>query len=257
MKGLVLSGGGSHAFAHLGVLKAFEEQSLSFDKISACSSGAIIGAFYANNVPVMKIYELIQRANIFKLLRVNWTRSGVLKLDEVQENIKELLGTDNFESLNKKLIINATDLESGEVRYFDSSISLTDAIIASCSIPILFAPKKIDDKYYIDGGYVNNLPAEALVESCDYILGINNYTFNPKKKKEWNYKSVIRRTMPILCNTNVKQSLKLCNAYIAIEELEEFNPLSTGSSKKIFEIGYKKGKEFLSKNNLDFLKNTN
>ena len=53
--GLVLSGGGADALAHIGVIKALEENNIPIDYITGTSMGALIGALYASGIPIEEI----------------------------------------------------------------------------------------------------------------------------------------------------------------------------------------------------------
>ena len=56
--GLALGGGGTRGFAHLGALKAFEENNISFDAVAGTSVGSLVGAFYAAGFTYEQIYNI-------------------------------------------------------------------------------------------------------------------------------------------------------------------------------------------------------
>src|SRR5882672_9593906 len=116
--GLVLSGGGARGVAHIGVIKALEELGLTFSCISGTSAGSIVGALYAYGHKPDQILEIIQRVTIFKSLRPAWTWSGLLKMDGLRDLLLKFMPENDFNALKIPLMIAATELRLGEIKYF-------------------------------------------------------------------------------------------------------------------------------------------
>jgi len=77
------------------------------------------------------------------------------------------------------LKICAVDFHSLKEKIFDSGC-LIDAVIASMALPDVILPYKIDDRYYIDGGCINVLPADYIRDYCDIVIGIDVSSLNQK-----------------------------------------------------------------------------
>lgn len=82
------------------------------------------------------------------------------------------LGFDGFEALQKQLYIGITNLNDGVLEVRNSG-SLSNMVMASCAVPLLFKPVEMDGKVYVDGGVMNNLPIEPLRTHCDLLIGVN------------------------------------------------------------------------------------
>lgn len=165
--GLVLSGGAIRGFFHLGVLDGLRERGVEIAEISGCSVGAIVGAI-AGSGHSGEYKELVERADLFKLLRIARTRSAVLDTRAVHEYLKKLIPARRFEDLNIPLTVNATDINTGEEVLFNSG-ELLKAIHASMAIPAVFPLVESEGKLLADGGLVNNVPIDP-IRSQDVIV---------------------------------------------------------------------------------------
>ena len=115
--GLALGSGGAKGFAHLGALKAFEENGITFDLFAGTSIGSIIGAFSAEGYSSTDIAELIRHIDIGEV-----TNTFLLKMDTsgMFNVIDRELGSLTFEEMKKPFKAVATKLESGEEHVFSS-----------------------------------------------------------------------------------------------------------------------------------------
>ncbi|MEP6737185.1 MAG: patatin-like phospholipase family protein [Chryseolinea sp.] len=235
--GLVLSGGGARGIAHLGMIKALEEWGVRFESISGTSVGAILGALYANGMTPDEILEVILQANIYRSLRPAWTLKGLLRPDSLRGLLDRHIAHNNFSSLKLKLIVVATDLESGKARYFSTG-ELIPALLASCCVPGMFNPIQIDGRTYVDGGIVDNLPAKILRSDCDFIIGLH---CNPivEVPTVSSLKSVIERTLLLAINGNAGPSKALCDVVIEPPELGRVSTFEVAKARQLLDIGYK------------------
>lgn len=156
--GLVLSGGGARGFAHVGVLKVFEDIGADFDVVSGVSMGAIIGGFYAAGLSAQKIEDIVVGVGWREIIDVS-LKTGVLKGERLDGFLREHL-PDTFEELEKPFAVGATDIETGEAVILASG-DLVTAIRASACFPGAFEPVHINGRTLADGGIVNNLPVDA------------------------------------------------------------------------------------------------
>lgn len=159
--GVVLSGGGAKGFAQLGLLQAMEERGLIPEIITGSSVGAMVGALYADGYSPKEMLAIFKNDRFFDLAIPKFHANSLLKTDNLQKKLKNVLRAKTFEDLNIPLIISTSNITNGEVVYFKSGI-LLDKIIASFSIPILFNPTVIDGEYYVDGGLFDNFPVEQI-----------------------------------------------------------------------------------------------
>lgn len=161
--GLALSGGTAKSMAHIGVLKALEEAGLRPDYLAGTSGGAIVAALYAAGIGVERLARIGSGVRWKHLARPAFPRLGLLNNEGVASFIEEHLGGKRFEDLDIPLRIVATDLLSGNRVVLDSG-SVGRAAMASSSIPNVFQPVPWNGTLLVDGGLVEYLPVETVLE---------------------------------------------------------------------------------------------
>ncbi len=235
-RGIVLSGGGSRGVAHLGVLKALEEYNLEPDFICGVSSGAIIGAFYADGWSPEAIFDIFQDQHFFNFVRLSFPITGMLKLSGFTKLLKDNLSTTNFEDLQKKLLVMATNFNEGAPAFFEEG-DLLKPTLASSSIPVLFSPVKIGTDLYVDGGLIDNMPYEPANEYCDFLMGVH---VNPLARNPniGNMVEVAERTFQLSVVANIRDKYDKFDLLIEPQGLDRFNILSLANAQEIFDIGY-------------------
>src|SRR5664280_3364111 len=168
--GLVLSGGGTRGFAHLGVIQALNEAGIYPDVISGTSAGALVGVLYADGYSPREIMTMMNWASRFNFMRPAMPREGLLQINGIIKILKTSLRSKTFSELKIPLFVSATDLNNGKVVYFSEG-DLFEPVIASASIPVLFQPVKINDISYVDGGVLDNLPLRPIENKCRILIG--------------------------------------------------------------------------------------
>ena len=209
--GVVLSGGGTRAAAHIGFLKALEENGIPIDYISGTSMGAIIGAMYASGYTIAEIDSIVGSDEYIRMAKGEVAQDlgyffkdydvdasmGNLRLS--RENvISSTLPTNlvnsslfdfglmegfgpaaaaanyDFDQLYIPFRCVAADVAKKEAVVFRDG-DLASAIRASMTYPFYVAPIKVDDRLLFDGGLYNNFPSDVLYEDFlpDVILGSN------------------------------------------------------------------------------------
>ncbi|MCF8304651.1 MAG: patatin-like phospholipase family protein [Bacteroidales bacterium] len=241
--GLVLSGGAARGYAHVGVLKALNEAGIYPDIISGVSAGAIAGAFYADGHHPDAIIEMFFRNNLYEYIKLSIPRMGIASMTKIRELLRNNLHANTFEELQTPLIVNATDLNHGKTVYFSKG-KLLDVVIASSAMPILFNPVKIDGTTYADGGIMNNLPIEPLMNKCETLIAVN---VNPLTAKDDfnNLASVAERTfqLGVYAHTSLKKDKP--DVYIEPYELHNYGLVQVSKGREIYETGYEAAKSLL------------
>jgi NTE family protein len=234
--GLVLSGGGAKGFAHLGALKALEENGIKPDVISGVSAGAIVGAFYADGFSTDEILKLFTQKKLFKYFEIAKPNVGLMKISGLAGVLKDNLKAQIFEELKIPLFVCAADLNNGNEVFFSAG-PIIKPVLASSTIPILFQPIKINETLFVDGGLLNNLPIEPIFYDCEKIIGIH---INPIGYKE-GFNSLIKmaeRCMHLSIANNVYQKIELFDLFIEPRELINYGSFDFSKARKIFDIGY-------------------
>ncbi|MDD5569873.1 MAG: patatin-like phospholipase family protein [Bacteroidales bacterium] len=242
--GLVLSGGGSRGFAHIGALKALNEEGFYPDVISAVSAGSIVGAFYADGFAPDEIFRIFDDIRAKRFWEVVIPRLGLLKVTGLLRILKENLKAKNIEDLKIPLYVAATDLNNGKIVFFSKG-EIIKTIIASSSIPILFQPVIIENITYVDGGVMNNLPVQPIENRCETIIGIH---LNPTGYKTdfHGLRDIAERCFHLSIEKTVANiSKNKCDIYIEPEDLGRYGLLDMKKGREIFEIGYNETKKAL------------
>jgi NTE family protein len=234
--GIVLSGGGARGFAHIGVLKALNENDIYPDIISCVSAGSIVGSLYADGKKPDEIFKLFEELELYRLLRFYSPAFGMLKADGLKKILDKNLSVNTIEELKIPLIISATNFNKAQSEYFTKG-SIIDAVLASSSIPMFLKPYMIDGQMYVDGGLMNNLPVEPLLEHCEYIIGVN---VNPVRETNHfhSFRNFADRVLHLAIRANVMNNIPKCDMYIEPPGLMEYHLLKISSAKQIVEAGY-------------------
>lgn len=242
MIGIALSGGGARGIAHLGVLKALNEAGIYPEIVSGTSAGAIIGGFYCSGFSPEEILRIIIKTNMFSIFRPAFSWKGLLKMDKLEELLKENLPNYTFQDLKTQLLVTATDIERGKTTYFKKG-DIIKPILASSCLPVLFSPIDINGIKYFDGGILNNLPVEGLVKQK--INSIVAVSCNPVNKNQMikSFKDVIERSAFLAINENKKRSKALSKVFIEPKELTKFTVFDLSKGREIFKVGYDYTKE--------------
>jgi len=168
--GIVFGGGGAKSFAHLGVVKVFEENDIPIDVLTTCSGGSIIGALIACGISIEDIKkEFYKFTKKLSWLRPNMSTKGFLSQKNIRSILYHLCGNKNIEDLNISLSIVATNLSKGELKIFNKG-NLIEAVCASSAFPGIYKPVEINGELYVDGGVLDSVPADV----CRNIVGNDN-----------------------------------------------------------------------------------
>ena len=247
--GLALSGGGALGFAHLGAIQALEEHGVKPDFISGSSMGAIIGAIYCAGYSPAKIMRIIQAEKLYKLDKLmspnlNFKQKGLSSHATLHATLKELIPHDCFDSLEIPFAVCVTNITSGTYEYYYSGKGIVEYVVASASIPGVFDPVVIKNTTYVDGGVLNNLPAEILHQKgCDYIIGVDVLPFLPVEKKS--ILDITLWSIRLMQHSNTQNGIKYCNWLIESNAIEKYNEFEFDKYKEIYQYGYKAMTEYI------------
>ena len=167
----MLGGGGAKAAAQVGALKALEETDRQPSRFVGTSMGAVIGACYACG---MSYHEVLRRvtgitrgavASLSPSVLLGPFAEGLLKRSSLESVIATLVPARRFRDLRKPLTVTAVDDRSGDLVLFGEGgrdeVPLVDALYASCALPVLYPPKRIGGRRYVDGGLRSVLPLKV------------------------------------------------------------------------------------------------
>jgi len=157
--GLALSGGAARGIAHVGVLRALEENRIPIDAIAGASAGALVGGSYAAGLSIDELEKMARGFRWRHTARLSFSRLGLQTNARMEKYLRARLPVTRFEDLKIPFAAMVTDLRKGSLIVFRDTGDLPFAIRASTCIPAVYAPTRDrDGRLLIDGGIVANLP---------------------------------------------------------------------------------------------------
>ncbi|MBR2433397.1 MAG: patatin-like phospholipase family protein [Clostridia bacterium] len=235
--GLVLSGGGTRGFAHLGAIKAFEEYGLKFDFVSGTSAGSLVGAFYASG---MKFEDML---NIARKIDEKDIRTSKLvfvpsKTEGIEKIITDNLGDINIEDLQIPFTATAVDLKSTDEVCLTKG-NLAKAVAASCCVPAIFQPVEHNNRLLCDGGLRNTMPADIpKIFGCDYVVAIDVNKSRLYGTESTKLVDVVMCSVRILMESNVFKGYEYSDIVLR-PETKRFKSTKTEGWLDMIEEGYR------------------
>ncbi|MDR1651768.1 MAG: patatin-like phospholipase family protein [Synergistaceae bacterium] len=270
---LVLSGGGTKGFAHVGVLKVLERERIPIAGIVGVSMGAIIGGLYACGYTADEIRGIIEETNVMGLLADSGTRIkpdagshrpvgetvrpyhlnfdkdmklngplGFLPALSLASFLTKYTGhvqTSDFDDLPIPFACVAADLGTGEEVVLRSG-NLASSIRASASIPGLLEPWPIDGRLLVDGGLVANVPVAVAKEIFpDYPVIAVNLAGESIAKPNERFRSmldVMMQTIDIMTLDRIKLNESLADL-VLYPDLSMYSMLGSSGYGDIYDKG--------------------
>lgn len=245
--GYALSGGGAKGFAHLGALKILEKCGLKPDVIAGTSAGALAGVFYADGFHPDEIAALFRKKEFREFVELTIPKAGFVKGNGLHRFLKRNLRATCFEELQIPFYVVATDWNKGSSVAFSNGNDLLDAVVASCSVPIIFQPRVIQDLPYVDGGLFKNFPVSVIRKKCKYVIGVNVSMILPPPEKN-NIAKTLERTVNLMMNSNSIIDKTYCDILIETKGIEKYNMFDLHNQLEIIDAGYYRAALTMSKN---------
>ena len=254
---LVLSGGGLKGLAHIGVLKALEERGLEPGLVVGSSMGSLVAAAWAAGMPLKEMAEralAVRRKDIFQVAHVDMAlkrmRSpAVYRREPLDGLIESLVGTRTFEGLERPLIINTVELNTGMqvmwglpgLRY----ARVADAVFASCALPGIFPPREIDGRWYVDGAVVENMPAGvAASHGAGPVMAVDVGSTSTLRSniQDEGFAATYIRGLEIVMQTMMESRLRQWTApplVLVHPRVEHVSMFGFGHNRELIEEGYR------------------
>lgn len=273
--GLCLSGGGVKGAAHIGVIKALEEENIKINCISGTSSGSIVAAMYAMGYRAEEILNLFKKYGkeiskidvgvILKLVfGLIFTRriciKGLNNGNKLRKIIEEQASKKNIKlisDIKMPLIIPSVNLYDGSIYLFSSQknnrkysdeviifnkINIGKAVQASCAYPGVFCPVDIENKNLVDGGVRENTPWKELKEiGADKIISVV-FEEQKKSKKKVNILDCITGSMGIMMHELYNYEVEGIDYLLKIKT-KDIWLLDVEKTEELYQIGYETAKK--------------
>lgn len=274
--GLVLSGGAARGLAHVGVLKALEEQGIRVDAIAGTSMGAVIGGLYASGYKIDELEKLALGIDWQEALSDDPPREDIpfrRKQDDRDFLVRQKLSFRDDGSLglplgviqgqNLSLLLESLLAHSSDIRDFDklpipfravaTDIVNGDKVVfrkghmpqvirASMSIPAVFAPVEINGQLLVDGGMVDNIPVDVAREmGVDRVIVVDIGTPLRPRKQLTTVFDILNQSTTLMTRSNSEVQLaSLTPDDILIQPaLSSIGATDFGRSQDIISAGYR------------------
>lgn len=284
--GLVLSGGGARGYAHLGLLKAFEEAGIQVDMIGGTSIGAFMAALYAQEGWSV---GLLSKAKSFAdRMSCKWR----MILDMTYPVVSWFTG----HAFNRAMftLFSDTQIEDLWMNYFCVTTNLTHSVVevhrsgylwryvrASMSLSGFLPPLCDNGSMLLDGGYLNNLPIDVMKSiGAQYVIAIDvgsdvdigRSDYDDAVSGWWillqkilgrsvripTLEEIQSRLAYVSCHRKQLESMSIDKSYYLRPPVQQFATLQFRSHKEITQIGYDYGltilREWQANGTLDILK---
>lgn len=273
--GVVLSGGGAKGLAHIGTLKALEENHIPIDYITGTSMGGIVGAMYAAGYAPAEMEKIAMSPNFqdwvngryqsdyayyfqknapnASAITAKLTIDTALRVSFMPTLINDIplnfallklfsqasaTAKDNFDHLMVPYRCMVSDVLSQKSIAVNKG-SLGEAVRATMTVPLIYRPVKIDGKYVFDGGIYNNFPADVMKNEFhpDYIIGANvsSKTFNEYPKND---DRVMNRFLSYLFLSKSDSTLIGKNGAYIQPDLKDFSVTNFTPVAELIKKGY-------------------
>ena len=211
--GVSLAGGGIRGIAHVGVLKALEENNIKVAAIAGTSAGSIIATLYAMGYSPYYIYLLFKRyardiINIRSKPIINGITNFIKKGFRLIGDIKMplLVSAVDIGESKEYIFTNCASRKNIKDNYI-TEIGIGRAVRASSSFPAIFCPCEYKNHIFMDGGVLNNLPTEELKKVYTGKIISVNFESDPVYN-DYDIMNIIMKTLDIMGNKLSINSLK-------------------------------------------------
>lgn len=170
---LVLGAGAARGFAHIGVLKILEANKVPVHMVIGTSAGSFVGSLYAYGFTSYQIQKLAHSLDKNEIIDLTVPDNGFVKGERLEEYVNAMVRNTPLEKMRIPFHAVAANIQNGQETVFSRGNTGT-AVRASCSIPGIFRPVRIDGKMYVDGGVVSPIAVDAARRlGADIVIAVD------------------------------------------------------------------------------------
>jgi NTE family protein len=236
--GVALSGGIAKVIAHIGVLKALEENGLRPAAIAGTSGGSLIAVLYASGMTLDDLADLAREVTWKRLATLQVPRLGLLSSRRIEDFVGEVVGhSRRLEDLQIPTYVVTTNLLTGDKTVFHRG-RVAPVVRASCSIPQIFSPVEIDGGLYADGGMVESLPVETVRSAnCPLNVAVHLGAYRDFSDPPRNWVGMVLRVVGLVSSRNARVSARYADVVLK-PDLRRFGGFDLGRAQEMMDVGY-------------------
>ncbi len=242
--GLALGGGGARGVAHIGVLKAFEENGITFDFVAGTSAGSIVGAMYSFGKTPEEMLKIARTLDVKDIRKSKFFMPS--KTDGIEDLIKQNLGDVDVSQSKIPFSAIAVDLISSREIAFTRG-NLSKVVAGSCAVPAVFVPVEYEDMHLSDGGLQNNIPSDVPRHfGCDYVVAVDVNSTRGYGTSSLKVLDVILATIRIMSKSNCNKGYLNADIVVA-PSMKEYKSTKIDDIDAMYAEGYQAGLEAVPK----------
>ncbi len=245
--GFALGAGGSRGVAHIGFLKAMEENGIKPDYIAGTSMGSVVGACYSLGMSPDEMIVEVEKLKFSEIfdLSFNPVKNGaLLRAKKMRKKLELYLKGHTFGDTQIPFNAVATDLVTGKKVVLHGRDKLLDGVVASSSIPGVFKPVKKGHKLLVDGGITCRVPIDEVRKmGAEVVVAVDVLGQVRESNKSYNMFTVCLRIVDILDSQLTNHRRKIQKPDLFLEpDLGDMSQYKFKDLRKAYEIGYELGK---------------
>ncbi len=261
----MLGGGGLKGFAHIGVLRAFEERGIKPTVLAGTSIGSLIAAAYAGGMPIAEMERRateLRKDDLFRIDHFSMVAKRMLSpslyLAKPLENlVRDIVPSGTFRDLGRTLLVNSVDLEAASQVLWGlpglQDVEIADAVYASCALPGFFPPGRLGGRTCADGGISDNVPALAASHDVDAVIAVDVGSTNLARARrigEKGFAAIYMRAAQVMMKS--LQSLQLRTwrgppLLLVRPAVWHYNLFSFAHVRRMIDLGYDAAVEALDR----------
>ena len=267
--GLVLGGGGSKGYAHVGAVLALQEAGVEIDCVGGTSAGALYSMLFTlTEFDIEHALSICKKSVKYNVLAADYTIPfiSLMKGKKMQHFLNELLGDLHLEDLWINTFMISTNYSDASMKVHDRGL-IRKSLAASFAIPGIFPPVIIDGHYHVDGSVMDNLPISTMyTRPIGHVIAISLTSQKTRRthlqtlpssaqllwdkitgRKKYRLPSLAALMINSLTiNSRQKQEFTKSQAALYVElDLKEFGFMDANKWKLLVDKGYR-----LTKNHL-------
>jgi NTE family protein len=268
--GVAFGGGSARGIAHVGVIRWLEEHRIPIDVAAGTSMGGLIGGAFASGMDAVELeafitgldWDQLFGASTFEQKNIRrkadarafpsrlefGLKGGIVPPTALNtgEYVELLLGriaapyfdVPDFDDLPTPFRTVAVDLLSAQPVVMGRG-SLADAMRSTMSLPLIFPPMELEGHVLIDGGTMNNVPADVVkAMGADRVVAVNVGDLSDREGVSYTMLGLAGNTLDAMMRASTRRALGAADVIINVP-LEKYGSLDWRRAADLMDEGYR------------------